>query len=128
MWFRDMPWYSDLTKAIEEKIISPAREIFEKNIVMSPEEQVIYTSTHKNKTSQLGKTVNFLQDDFNMTEGKTDKTNTDALITNQEETITMISIEEVKILISNNIEKYKQRRTNIQEETNMVIENNISST
>ena len=63
-----------------------------------------------------------------MTEGKTDKTNTDALITNQEETITMISIEEVKILISNSIEKYKQRRTNIQEETNMVIENNISST
>ena len=68
-----MPWYSDLTKAIEEKIISPAREIFEKNIVLSPEEQEVYTSTHKNKTSQLGKTVSFLQDDFNMTEGKTNK-------------------------------------------------------
>ena len=52
-WFRGMPWYSDLTKAIEEKIISPAREIFEKNIILSPEEQVIYTSPHKNKTSQL---------------------------------------------------------------------------
>ena len=63
-----------------------------------------------------------------MTEGKTDKNTTDALITNQEETIAMISVEEAKILISNSIEKYKQRKTNIQEETNMVIENNISST
>ena len=83
---------------------------------MSPEEQEVYTLTPKNKTSQLGKTVNFLQNYFNMTEGKT---NTDALITNQEE---------AKILISNSIAKYKQRKTNIQEETNMVIENNISST
>ena len=57
-----MPWYADLTKAIEEKIISSAREIFEKNIVMSPEEQEVYTSTHKNKTSQLGK----LSTSFNM--------------------------------------------------------------
>ena len=63
-----------------------------------------------------------------MTEGKTDKTNTDALITNQEETVAMIFIEEAKILISNSIEKYKQRSANIKEETNMVIEDNISST
>ena len=40
----------------------------------------------------------------------------------------MISIEEAKILISNSIEKYKQRSANIKEETNTVIEDNISST
>ena len=92
-WFRGMPWYSDLAKTIEKRIISPALEIFEKNIVLSPEEQAIYTSTHKNKTSQLSKTVNFLLDDFNMTEAKTDKNTTDALVTDQEEDIAMITVE-----------------------------------
>ena len=38
-WLKGMAWYTDLGKAIEEKMISPAREIFEKNIVLSPEEQ-----------------------------------------------------------------------------------------
>ena len=63
-----------------------------------------------------------------MTEAKTDKNTTDALITNQEETTAMITIEEAKVLISNSIENYKQRKVNIHEETKMVIENNISST
>ena len=63
-----------------------------------------------------------------MTEAKTDKNTTDALITNQEETIAMITEEEAKILINNSIENYKQRKFNIHEETNMVVENNISST
>ena len=40
----------------------------------------------------------------------------------------MISIEEAKILISNSIEKYKQRGANINEETNTVIMDNISFT
>ena len=63
-----------------------------------------------------------------MTEAKTDKNTTDALITNQEETIAMITVEEAKILINNSIENYKQRKVEIHEETKMVIENNISST
>ena len=110
-----MPWYSDLSKAIREKIISLAREIFEKNIVLSSEEQIIYTTTHKNKTSQLSKTVNFLQKVFNLTEGKTNKTTTDALIANQEDNITMITVNEAKVLIKNSIENYKHRKVDVQD-------------
>ena len=122
-WFKGMPWYSDLSKAIREKIISLAREIFEKNIVLSSEEQIIYTTTHKNKTSQLSKTVNFLQKVFNLTEGKTNKTTTDALIANQEDNITMITVNEAKVLIKNSIENYKNRKVDIQDEARLDIEN-----
>ena len=118
-----MPWYSDLSKAIREKIISLAREIFEKNIVLSSEEQIIYTTTHKNKTSQLSKTVNFLHKDFNMTEGKTNKITTVALIANQEDNIAMITVNKAKVLIKNSIENYKHRKVDIQDEARLDIEN-----
>ena len=103
-------------------------EIFEKNIVLSSEEQIIYTTTHKNKTSQLSKTVNFLHKDFNMTEGKTNKITTVALIANQEDNIAMITVNKAKVLIKNSIENYKHRKVDIQDEATLVIENKMAST
>ena len=68
-WFKGMPWYSDLSKAIQ-----------------------------------------------------------DALITNQEDNIAMITVNEAKVLIKNSIENYKNRKVDIQDETRLVIENNMAST
>ena len=63
-----------------------------------------------------------------MTEAKIYKNNTDALITNQEENIAMITVDEAKVLINHSIENYKQRKVDIHDEIKMVIENNIAAT
>ena len=123
-----MPWYKDIEKAIKEDIISPARTIFEKNLVLSPEEQEMYRNAHKvPRTTKIGKTVNFLQEDYQMTKGETDKATKEALISEIEEETAMITIEQARVQIDNSIEKYNKNIPNIDEETDSVILDILSS-